>query len=137
MSTYTSILTRWICISSLVIPTVLTADLAFAGTTIAPDAPSLKHQRWQAVDQAKAGQLAEGIRQLQTLAAAHPRDPWITADLIVLLRRDGQNAAICRLTEHLRAADIPSYAWLDWARALRDEKQFGRAAAVLTPYQVD
>ncbi len=133
MSTYTSILTRWICISSLVIPTVLIADLAFAGATIAPDAPSLKHQRWQAVDQAKAGQLAEGIRQLQTLAAAHPRDPWITADLIVLLRRDGQNAAISRLTEHLRATDIPSYAWMDWARALRDEKQFSRAAAVLTP----
>lgn len=101
---------------------------------IAPDAPALQKQRWQAVDLAKAGQLNAGIQQLETLATAHPTDPWITADLIVLLRRAGQNAAISQRTLTLQSSQIPSYAWIDWAKALRDEKQFVRAKTVLAPY---
>lgn len=105
-----------------------------AAPVIAPDTPALQQQRWHAVDQAKAGHLAEGIHQLQALSAAHPNDPWITADLIVLLRQAGQNSAISQLTTHLNPADVPSYAWIDWAKALRDEKQFTRAKAVLAPF---
>ncbi len=106
---------------------------AQATAAIAPDSPALRKQRWQAVDLAKAGHLAEGIQQLQALATAHPDDPWITADLIILLRRAGQNATISQLTAALQPRQIPSYAWIDWAKALRDEKQFARAKAVLAP----
>ncbi|WP_407275514.1 poly-beta-1,6 N-acetyl-D-glucosamine export porin PgaA [Halothiobacillus sp. DCM-1] len=112
---------------------LLSLDTAFALPVIPPDLPALQQQRWQAVDLAKSGQISAGIQRLQALAAAHPTDPWITADLIVLLRRAGQNQAISQLTAHKNPLDIPNYAWMDWAQALRDEKQFDRAAAVLAP----
>ncbi|MGC8697211.1 MAG: poly-beta-1,6 N-acetyl-D-glucosamine export porin PgaA [Halothiobacillus sp.] len=97
----------------------------------AAEAVGLTQARQAAVALAKNGQPAAGIAQLQQLHQAHPDDTYVTADLIVLLRLNGQNAQIVALTQNLNPNDVPAYALLDWARALRDEKQFTRARDVL------
>lgn len=108
----------------------LLSALTFS-TASAAELPALAQARQAAVSLAKNGQPAKGISQLEQLHQAHPDDVSITADLIVLLRLNGQNARIVLLTQNLNPRDMPSYALLDWARALRDEKQFVRASAVL------
>ncbi len=95
--------------------------------------PALASARLQAVAEARNGQVMNGIAKLTQLHAAHPDDPYITADLIVLLRLAGENAQIAELTAHISPPAIPDYALIDWARALRDQKAFARAAAVLGP----
>jgi poly-beta-1,6 N-acetyl-D-glucosamine export porin PgaA len=95
----------------------------------------LNQSRQAAVAMAKTGHRAAGINQLQKLHQAHPGDAAVTADLIVLLRLDGQNAQISELTQDLDPAQIPSYAVMDWARALRDEKHFVRASRVLESHR--
>lgn len=104
-----------------------------SGIAQASESSSLLKARTEAVAEAKAGHLQAGISKLEALHRVHPNDAFVTADLIVLMRRAGQNHQISKLTQHLSAQAIPSYAWLDWARALRDDKQFGRASAVLAP----
>lgn len=128
---------RFLNLLSVVLLGIASIGSTQAAPVIPPDAPALQQQRWQAVDLAKNGHLAQGIQNLQTLAKVHPEDPWITADLIILLRRAGQNATISQLTTTLDSRQIPSYAWIDWAKALRDEKQFLRAKAVLAPHAAE
>ncbi len=97
----------------------------------ADESKPVAQARQAAVALAKKGQSAAGIAELQQLHRAHPDDVYVTADLIVLLRLAGDNAQISLLTQNLDPSSIPSYAILDWARALRDEQQFARAQQVL------
>ena len=93
--------------------------------------PALHRERVAAVAAAKAGNLAAGIARLERLHQDHPDAPYVTADLIVLLRVAGRNPQIAALTQHLDPATVPDYALPAWAGALRDERQFARARAVL------
>ncbi len=96
---------------------------------------AVSQARQAAVALAKNGQPAAGVARLQELQHAHPNDIYVTADLIVLLRLAGDNAQIVSLTQNLNPRDVPAYALLDWARALRDEKQFARARDVLANHR--
>jgi poly-beta-1,6 N-acetyl-D-glucosamine export porin PgaA len=100
-------------------------------TVQAGEPTAVTQARQAAVALAKNGQPAAGIAELQQLHRAHPNDAFVTADLIVLLRLAGNNAQIATLTQHINPNTMPSYAILDWARALRDEKQFALAQQVL------
>lgn len=93
---------------------------------------SVQQQRLEAVALAKKGQLEEGISALLNLHQQYPDDPWVTSDLIVLLRVAGRNQEIASLTENIKPDAIHQYAWIDWAAALRDERQYSRAQGVLS-----
>ncbi|MHB8920949.1 MAG: poly-beta-1,6 N-acetyl-D-glucosamine export porin PgaA [Halothiobacillus sp.] len=97
----------------------------------AVESSSLFQERQAAVSMAKNGHLDAGITQLQQVHESNPTDAYVTADLIVLLRLAGKNQAIILLTQNLKPDDLPTYALMDWAQALRDEKQFARARSVL------
>ncbi|WP_410474278.1 poly-beta-1,6 N-acetyl-D-glucosamine export porin PgaA [Guyparkeria sp. TX1] len=87
--------------------------------------------RTAAVALAHEGQIERAIARLEELDAAHPGDPRILADLLILYRRAGDNVAILKRTADLSPTDIPEYAHPAWAGALRDARQFEHAAAVL------
>ncbi len=90
--------------------------------------PPWEAARLQAVAQARNGHVAAGIAALEGLHQRHPGDPLVTGDLVVLLRLAGRNRDIATLTSNLPSGALPDYALLDWARALRDEHQYARAA---------
>lgn len=113
---------------------------ALATTALHADAnetAGLTQQRAQAVANARDGHIDRGIVELMHLRQLHPDDPLVTADLIVLMRLAGQNAQIAKLTEHTDPRTIPNYAVIDWARALRDSKEFTRARGILAPRLTD
>ncbi|MFI9654939.1 poly-beta-1,6 N-acetyl-D-glucosamine export porin PgaA [Guyparkeria sp. GHLCS8-2] len=87
--------------------------------------------RIAAVELAREGQIGSAIARLEELDAAHPGDPRILADLIILYRRAGDNVAILERTADLSPTEVPQYAHIAWAGALRDTRQFEQAAAVL------
>lgn len=87
--------------------------------------------RVAAVELAREGQLDSAIARLESLDAAHSGNPRILADLIVLRRQAGDNAAILERTAGLTPAELPEYAHIAWAGALRDARRFEDAAAVL------
>ncbi|WP_372591481.1 poly-beta-1,6 N-acetyl-D-glucosamine export porin PgaA [Guyparkeria sp.] len=103
--------------------------IATLDAPLAADPPET--QRLEAVALAGEGQLDEGLERLQALDARHPDRPRILADLIILWRQAGENDAIVRRTTGLRPTDVPDYAHVSWAGALRDAGQFERAALVL------
>lgn len=90
--------------------------------------PPWEAARLQAVAQARHGEMTAGIAALEGLHQAHPGDPMVIGDLVVLLRLAGRNRDIVALTSDLPLSALPDYALLDWARALRDEHQYARAA---------
>lgn len=94
-------------------------------------AESPEASRSAAVELAREGQFERAIARLESLAAVHPDDPRILADLIILQRQAGDNAAIREQTAGLAPAEVPEYAHVAWAGALRDAGQFEEAAAVL------
>ncbi len=114
-----------------IILSLLLVSYAALHPASAAESPSLLQARQAAVSIAKNGHLDAGITQLQQLHQANPDDGQVTADLIVLLRLAGKNQAIILLTQNLKPADLPPYALMDWAQALRDGKQFARARSVL------
>lgn len=87
--------------------------------------------RVAAVETAREGQLDTAIARLESLDTAHPGNPRILADLVILYRRAGDNAAILERTAGLTASEVSEYAHLAWAGALRDARRFEEAAAVL------
>ncbi|MGM0516876.1 MAG: poly-beta-1,6 N-acetyl-D-glucosamine export porin PgaA [Pseudomonadota bacterium] len=87
--------------------------------------------RVAAVELAREGQLDRAISRLESLDAAHPGDRRILADLVILYRRAGDNAAILERTAGLSPGEVPEYAHLAWAGALRDARRFEDAALVL------
>ena len=102
------------------------------GAAVTPEeSPALHRERVAAVATAKAGHLNAAIAQLARLHQENPGAPYVTADLIVLLRMAGRNAQIAVLTRRLDPAAVPDYARAAWAGALRDEKRFARARVVL------
>lgn len=114
---------------------LLLAGLLSGGIASAAEPTTLMKARINAVSVAKAGHLDEGIARLEALHRSNPKDAYVTADLIVLLRLAGQNQRIAELTKQMNPDDIPDYARMDLAHALRDEKQFERARAVLANHQ--
>ena len=109
------------------------AVAASGGQAAVPSAesPALHRERVAAVAAAKAGALATGIAQLERLHRDNPGASYVTADLIVLLRVAGRNERIAVLTQRLDPDALPDYALPAWAGALRDERLFARARAVL------
>ena len=97
----------------------------------AAETPQLTKAREDAVAEAQAGHLESGIQTLSQLRQMHMDDILITADLIVLMRRSGENAQIAELTKNTHPETLPDYVIMDWARALRDDKLFNRARKVL------
>ncbi|OZB35022.1 MAG: hypothetical protein B7X44_11025 [Halothiobacillus sp. 15-55-196] len=114
---------------------LLVAGLLSGGVASAAEPTTLMKARLNAVAVAKTGHLDEGITRLENLHRSNPKDAYVTADLIVLLRLAGQNQRIAELTKQMNPDDIPNYARMDLAHALRDEKQFERARAVLANHQ--
>lgn len=114
---------------------LLVAGLLCGGIASAAELTSLMKARINAVAAAKAGHLDEGITRLDALHRSNPKDVYITADLIILLRLAGRNQQIAELTRKMNPDDIPDYARMDLARALRDEKQFERARTILANHQ--
>ncbi|WP_322628842.1 poly-beta-1,6 N-acetyl-D-glucosamine export porin PgaA [Halothiobacillus sp.] len=117
---------KWVVILNLLLTSI--------GITIAApvtETPHLTQARVQAVTDARNGHLVRGITALKKLHHTNPGDPLITADLIVLMRRAGQNAQIATLTKQTISRTIPDYAILDWVRALRDQKKFVQARSIL------
>lgn len=112
---------------------LLTAVIAAAPAQANDESPALTQARTQAVQDARNGHLVRGIATLESLHRTHPDDAFVTADLIVLMRLAGQNAGIATLTRRTDPHSIPDYAILDWARALRDQKEFARARTILAP----
>ncbi|MFI9652757.1 poly-beta-1,6 N-acetyl-D-glucosamine export porin PgaA [Guyparkeria halopsychrophila] len=100
-----------------------------AGQLMAAD--SADASRVAAVELAREGQLDRAIARLESLDAAHPGDRRILGDLIVLHRQAGDNAAILERTAGLTPSEVPEYAHIAWAGALRDARHFEQAAAVL------
>ncbi|MDG4866916.1 poly-beta-1,6 N-acetyl-D-glucosamine export porin PgaA [Guyparkeria sp. 1SP6A2] len=94
-------------------------------------AESADASRVAAVELAREGQLDNAIARLESLDAAHSGTPRVLADLVILYRRAGDNAAILERTAGLTATDVPEYAHIAWAGALRDARRFEDAAAVL------
>lgn len=74
-------------ISGLLSPSVYASDHVADVTTM----------RHQAMADARAGHLEQGIKQLTALHSNTPNDTILTADLIVLLRQAGHNAEIVSL----------------------------------------
>lgn len=109
----------------------LCASLLAASVARGAETADLANARTRVVAEARSGHLAHAIDSLRALHATHPEDPLITADLIVLMRLAGQNAQIAVVTSNTDPGSIPDYALLDWARAMRDQKDFARAAAIL------
>lgn len=91
------------------------------------DRTGVNQQRESAVQQAKQGQLIPAIEVLKKLHQQYPNDVKVIADLIVVQRLAGQNAAIVQLTRknnlQAQAVQIPVYAHTAWLGALRDERQ--------------
>jgi poly-beta-1,6 N-acetyl-D-glucosamine export porin PgaA len=110
----------------LLVPLLLAAPSGRALAASPADA-----ERVAAVELAGQGQLERAIERLDTLVAAHPDDPRVQADLIILRRQAGDNAAILEQTNGLAPADVAAYAHLAWAGALRDARRFEAAAEVL------
>lgn len=110
---------------------LLVAGLLSGGVATAAEPSSVMKARTSAVAAAKAGHLDEGITRLKALHRANPKDTYVTADLIILLRLAGQNKQIAELTKEVDPDTLPDYARMDLAHALRDEKQFERARTVL------
>lgn len=100
-----------------------------------PESPVLRRERVAAVAEAKSGHIDAGIAQLERMHREDPDASYVTADLIVLLRIAGRNERIAVLTRNLAPAAVPNYARAAWAGALRDEKRFARARAVLDGYE--
>ncbi|MFW5954976.1 MAG: poly-beta-1,6 N-acetyl-D-glucosamine export porin PgaA [Guyparkeria sp.] len=88
-------------------------------------------QRVSAVELAREGRLDHAIARLESLHAKHPENRLILADLIILRRQAGDNAAILEHTAELEPGDVPAYAHAAWAGALRDARRFEEAATVL------
>lgn len=84
-----------------------------------------------AIELAREGQIDRAIARLEELDADQAADRRILADLIILYRRVGDNDAILERTAGLSPSDIPEYAHLAWAGALRDARQFEQAAELL------
>ncbi len=109
-------------------------SLACLVSPLAQAAPmGIGEQREAAVALAKNGQLDRAIQQLTALQKAHPADPKINADLIVLLRRAGHNPAIQVLGKGLSVKQVAPYALMDWVGALRDQHDYVGALALLSP----
>ena len=110
----------------------LTAACLLACVTIQPaNAATVAELRHAAVELAERGQLDRAIDRLRALADQHPTNGRVLADLVVLLRQAGENAAIRERMSGVPADSVPRYAHLAWAGALRDEKRFAEAATVL------
>lgn len=90
-----------------------------------------KQAREQAVQLARDSHVDRAITALRQLRGKYPNDQRILADLIVLLRHVGRSEEVVALTRHLRASDLPDYAVMAWAGALRDQHQFERARLIL------
>lgn len=90
---------------------------------------TVSQQREQAVQLAKQGQVQVGTSTLKQLHKQYPQDAKVTADLIILLRLAGDNAAIARLTsnENLNPQLVAAYAYTAWLGALRDQKRAEQA----------
>lgn len=94
-------------------------------------ADSIDANRVAAVEMARGGQLDPSITRLEKMHAAHPGDRRILGDLLVLYRQAGDNTSLIERTSDLSPAEVPEYAHLAWAGALRDARRFEDAAAVL------
>nr|WP_231370715.1 poly-beta-1,6 N-acetyl-D-glucosamine export porin PgaA [Thioalkalivibrio sp. AKL7] len=94
-------------------------------------AATLDQQREQAVALAQEGRVIEAAERLRALEARSPNQPRLQADLIVVLRLVGDNAAIVSRTQDLDPESVPDYAHMSWAFALRDEGEFAAAATIL------
>ena len=94
-------------------------------------ASTLNQEREQAVALVQEGQVIEAADRLRALDARAPNQPRLQADLIVVLRLAGDNAAIASRTQDLDPKSVPNYAHMSWALALRDEGEFAAAANVL------
>ena len=94
-------------------------------------ASTLDHQREQAVELAQQGRVTEAADRLLELDARFPGAPRLQADLIVVLRLAGDNAAIASRTQGFDPESVPDYAHMSWAFAMRDEGKFAAAADVL------
>ncbi|PYG01533.1 poly-beta-1,6 N-acetyl-D-glucosamine export porin PgaA [Thioalkalivibrio sp. ALE21] len=102
--------------------TVLLATDVAAGTDAAREA---------AVEAARAGDGAAAIVELERLHRSAPTDPAVLADLVVVLRNEGENERIVEWMEGRAPASLPDYAHMSWAGALRDQGRFADAADVL------
>lgn len=109
-----------------------TTSLSVAAQEATYEISSVKQLRLEAVALSKQGQQEQSISALLDLHRQHPNNPWITSDLIVLLRVAGRNQEIALLTQNTEPDTIHQYAWIDWAAALRDERQYARAQNVLS-----
>lgn len=113
-------------------PVALALTAISLGSLPASAEDSLRQVRESAVLQAReTGQLDAPIQTLTQLHQANPQDMAVLADLIVLLRRSGQNQAIAKLTEGTDLELLPDYAMLDLAKAYRDVRYFSLAASAL------
>jgi len=114
---------------------LLAIGIMFSPATLAAELSAAKVKREQAVQAARDGHIDQAIEQLRKLHRQFTADQYITADLIILLRRAGRNAEAVSLTRYLSTSDLPDYAALAWAGALRDQHQFERARLVLEAHK--
>ncbi|HWT98284.1 MAG TPA: poly-beta-1,6 N-acetyl-D-glucosamine export porin PgaA [Terriglobales bacterium] len=86
--------------------------------------------REAAVLEARQGNLAGGIADLQALHAKYPSDPLIALDLATLLQQAGRSSEATDIFEQASVSAPPAYALAAVARAYRDQRRFDRAAAL-------
>lgn len=116
---------------NMLVPWLTAACLLVCAAAQPVNAATVAEQRHAAVDLADRGQLSRAIEQLRSLADQHPTNGRVLADLVVLLRQAGDNPAIRERMTGVPPENVPRYAHIAWAGALRDERRFADAAAIL------
>jgi poly-beta-1,6 N-acetyl-D-glucosamine export porin PgaA len=101
----------------------------------ADEPESVTQARTAAVALANSGKLDEAIAALQQLRQSQPDALYVNSDLILLLRRADRNGEISTLTQGMAPDQVADYAILSWAGALRDNKDFDRARALLAAWR--
>ncbi len=109
------------------------SDLQAKEASAAEPAPAdrLQAAREEAVLLARAGELDAALLRLRNLLQAYPDDPPLIADALTVLDWAGSSAEAAQLAERLVVPEVPDWAWLPWARALRDLGRYDDALQVL------